>query len=43
LINRPYVQLCEEARELPVAEAVLERWLWRNAADLLGLDDLEDS
>jgi hypothetical protein len=37
LINRPYVQLCDEARELPVASEVLDAWLWGNASRLLGL------
>jgi uncharacterized protein len=37
LINRPYVQLCEEMRSLPVASDVLEAWLWRNAARILNL------
>jgi uncharacterized protein len=37
LINRPYVQLCEEMRSLPVAPEVLEAWLWRNAARVLHL------
>jgi uncharacterized protein len=39
LINRPQAQLCEEVRALPVAEPVLERWLWKNAVALLGLED----
>ena len=39
LINRPYAELTAEMRRLPVAEAVLERWLWRNAARALGLAD----
>lgn len=38
LINRPYDELCREARELPLPAEVLERWLWRNAAELLGLE-----
>ncbi|HUH80690.1 MAG TPA: amidohydrolase family protein [Solirubrobacteraceae bacterium] len=37
LINRPYGELCAEARALPLPEEVLERWLWRNAAGLLGI------
>ncbi|MGD0455851.1 MAG: amidohydrolase family protein [Solirubrobacteraceae bacterium] len=37
LINRPYGELCEEARQLPVLRDVLEGWLWRNASRLLGL------
>jgi uncharacterized protein len=38
LINRPYLQLCDEMRSLPVKPDVLEAWLWRNAARLLGLE-----
>jgi predicted TIM-barrel fold metal-dependent hydrolase len=38
LINRPYQELAAEIRELPVADGVLEKWLWRNAAGRLGLD-----
>jgi predicted TIM-barrel fold metal-dependent hydrolase len=38
LINRPYEQLCNEARQLPVAREVLEAWLCGNATRLLGLD-----
>jgi uncharacterized protein len=38
LINRPYGDLCEEARQLPVRDDLLEGWLWRNASRLLGLD-----
>ena len=37
LINRPYPQLCDEMRALPVEPTVLESWLWRNAARLLDL------
>jgi uncharacterized protein len=38
LINRPYSQLCDEMRSLPVKPDVLEAWLWRNAARLLKLE-----
>jgi uncharacterized protein len=38
LINRPYAQLCDEMRELPVRPEVLDDWLWRNATRLLELD-----
>jgi predicted TIM-barrel fold metal-dependent hydrolase len=38
LINRPYVQLCDEMRALPLQREVLEDWLWRNAARLLQHD-----
>jgi predicted TIM-barrel fold metal-dependent hydrolase len=41
LINRPYAQLCEEVRALPVAVPVLERWLWKNATELLGLPEVD--
>ncbi len=37
LINRPYAQLCDEMRALPVDATALESWLWRNAARLLNL------
>lgn len=36
LINRPYQELCDEVRALPLSQEILERWLWRNAAELLG-------
>jgi len=35
LINRPYTELCDEARALPVHQDALEAWLWRNATRLL--------
>lgn len=38
LINRPYLQLCDEMRALPVPREVLEDWLWRNATRVLRLD-----
>jgi predicted TIM-barrel fold metal-dependent hydrolase len=38
LINRPYVQLCDEMRGLPLPRDVLEGWLWRNASRLLGVE-----
>jgi len=38
LINRPYVELCNEARNLPVRREVLEGWLSGNACRLLDLD-----
>jgi predicted TIM-barrel fold metal-dependent hydrolase len=39
LINRPYAELTEEIRSLPLRPEVREQWLWRNAARLLGIDD----
>ena len=39
LLNRPYAELAAEVRELPVPDEVLDQWLWRNAARLLGLED----
>jgi uncharacterized protein len=39
LLNRPCAELTAEIRGLPVPEEILEKWLWRNAARLLGLDD----
>lgn len=38
LINRPYLQLCDEMRALPVPREVVEDWLWRNATRVLRLD-----
>jgi uncharacterized protein len=35
LINRPYRELCDEMRALPIETDVLEDWLWRNANRLL--------
>jgi predicted TIM-barrel fold metal-dependent hydrolase len=37
LINRPYRELTDEVRALPVDAEVLEHWLWKNAAELFGL------
>ena len=42
LMNRPYSQLCDEMRSLPIKPDVLEAWLWRNAARLLKLTVGED-
>lgn len=39
LINRPYAELCEEARALPVTPEVLRAWLHDNAQSLLGARD----
>ena len=36
LLGRPPGQIVDEFRALPVAEDVLEMWLWRNAEALLG-------
>jgi uncharacterized protein len=38
LINRPYTQLCDEMRALPLQREVLDDWLWRNADHLLQHD-----
>ena len=38
LINRPQPELCDEIRALPLPTAVLEAWLWKNAARVLGLE-----
>jgi uncharacterized protein len=38
LINRPYTQLCDEMRALPLQRDVLDDWLWRNADHLLQHD-----
>jgi len=37
LIGRPPAELLGEFRALPIKPAVMEKWLWRNAARLLGL------
>lgn len=38
LISRPYTELVGEMRSLPLSPAIAERWLWRNAAELLELE-----
>jgi predicted TIM-barrel fold metal-dependent hydrolase len=40
LIGRPARELVDELRDLPISDVVLEKWLWRNAARLLGLGGL---
>jgi predicted TIM-barrel fold metal-dependent hydrolase len=40
LIGRPPAELVAEMRALPLRGAVMEKWMWRNAARLLGLGDL---
>jgi len=40
LLGRPPAELVAEFRALPVRAEVMEKWLWRNAARLLGLDPL---
>ena len=42
LIGRPPAELVAEMRALPIAPAVAEKWLWRNAARLLGLPEAVD-
>ena len=42
LINRPYVELVEEMRSLPLAPEVARKWMWSNAAKLLGIGEDED-
>lgn len=37
LLGRPWATLVEEMKALPLSDEVLERWLWRNAAAMLGL------
>jgi predicted TIM-barrel fold metal-dependent hydrolase len=39
LINRPWVELVDELRGLPLASGVAAKWMWSNAAKLLGMDD----
>ena len=36
--GRPPAELLAEFRALPIRPAVMEKWLWRNAARLLKLD-----
>ena len=43
LIGRPYRALVDEMLALPLQRSVLEQWLWRNAARLLSLPELERS
>jgi predicted TIM-barrel fold metal-dependent hydrolase len=38
LLARPPAELLAEFRALPIARRVMEKWLWRNAAQLLQLD-----
>jgi predicted TIM-barrel fold metal-dependent hydrolase len=38
LIGRSQAELLAEFRALPIKAAVMEKWLWRNAAALLGLE-----
>jgi uncharacterized protein len=38
LLQRPPAELLAEFRALPIRPPVLEKWLWRNAAALLGLE-----
>jgi len=37
LLGRPVAELLAEMRALPLKAEVLEKWLWRNAAALLGI------
>lgn len=39
LIGREPAELVGEMRAVPLRPAVMEKWLWRNAARLLGLDE----
>ncbi len=39
LLGRSPAELLAEFRALPLEPAVMEKWLWRNAAGLLGLDE----
>jgi predicted TIM-barrel fold metal-dependent hydrolase len=41
LIGRPPAELLAEMRALPLARGVMEKWLWRNAAALLGIEAAE--
>jgi hypothetical protein len=38
LIGRSPAELVSEMKQLPLREDVMEKWLWKNAARLLGLD-----
>lgn len=39
LIQRPPSELVGEMLQLPLQEAVMEKWMWRNAARLLGISE----
>jgi uncharacterized protein len=39
LIGRAPAELVAEFRALPVKPAIMEKWLWRNAARLLRLEE----
>ena len=39
LLGRSPAELLAEFRALALEPAVMEKWLWRNAAGLLGLDE----
>jgi predicted TIM-barrel fold metal-dependent hydrolase len=41
LLGRSQGELTGEMRSLPIRHEVLEKWLWRNAARLLSLDEAE--
>lgn len=41
LLNRPHRQFCDEMRALPLDPGTLEQWLWRNAARLFGLPEVD--
>jgi predicted TIM-barrel fold metal-dependent hydrolase len=43
LIARPPGELVQEMKGLPIRREVLEKWLWRNAARLLGIPESEVS
>jgi hypothetical protein len=40
LLGRPAAELVGEFISLPVKPEIMEKWLWRNAAALLGLEDI---
>ena len=42
LINRPHAELVEEMRVLPLAPEVARKWMWSNAAELLGIHEEGD-
>lgn len=41
LLNRPHRQFCDEMGALPLDPGTLEQWLWRNAARLFGLSEVD--
>jgi hypothetical protein len=45
LIGRPFTELADEMRAIELKPAIMEKWLWKNAAALLAINvaEIEDS